>query len=565
MQLNSALRIVILTVLGMTLPVHAQTASDQGVEELRSTLVSVMEALVQKGVLTRDQAQQIVANAQAKTEAAAKEKAAKELAEKDAVHVAYVPEIVREEISKKITEELKPAITKEVVDQARSEKWGVPGALPDWIGKVSLSGDMRLRFQNDSFSAENKPNTYKNYLAINNAGGDTKAGTSEFLNTTEDRFRERLRMRIGLDAKVTDGASTGIRLATGSLTDPVSTNQNLGTSSNRYQFAVDQAYLRYDLKNGSDQPWMSVWAGKMPSPWVSTDLVWDPDLQFDGVAGKVNYSFGDKKNKSNTVFMTLGAFPLQEVELSPKDKWLYGAQVGVEWPISDGVRSKITGSYYYFDQISGRQNVPNSTLTNYTAPQSLQKGNTLFDILSDSDPTTNLYALAADYHLLNINASLELPVANHLLMLTADYVNNLGFNQSRVLNKVGYASISDVPESDRLLFDKQVSGAQLIISYGTFQTGHKGNWRSEIDYKYLERDAVVDAFTDSDFHLGGTGAKGYVLRTDWWFKDHNWLTARYYSTDEIAKSKLSSDGKTVFTDAPPFGVDTFMLDINGQF
>ena len=565
MQLNSALRIAILTVLGMSLPVHAQTTSDQGVEELRSTLVSVMEALVQKGVLTRDQAQQIVANAQAKTEAAAKEKAAKELAEKDAVHVAYVPEIVREQITKKISEELKPAVTKDVIDQAKSEKWGVPGALPDWIGRVSLSGDLRLRFQNDSFSADNMPNSYKNYLAINSAGGDTKAGAAAFLNTTEDRFRERLRMRVGLDAKVTDGVSAGIRLATGSLTDPVSTNQNLGTSSNRYQFSVDQAYLRYDLKHGSDQPWMSLWAGKMPSPWVSTDLVWDPDLQFDGVAGKFNYSFGDKKTRLNSVFLTLGAFPLQEVELSPKDKWLYGAQVGVEWPFGDGVRTHIAGAYYYFDQISGRQNAPNNTLLNYTAPQSIQKGNTVFDILSDSDPSTNLYALAADYHLLNINASVEVPLANHLLMISADYVNNLGFNQNRLLNKVGYTSINDVAEKDRLLYDKQVNGAQLVVTYGTTQTGHRGNWRSEVAYKYLERDAVVDAFTDSDFHLGGTGAKGYVLKSDWWFRDRNWLTMRYISTDEIAKSKLSSDGKTVFTDAPPFGVDTFMLDINGQF
>ena len=42
-------------------------------------------------------------------------------------------------------------------------------------------------------------------------------------------------------------------------------------------------------------------------------------------------------------------------------------------------------------------------------------------------------------------------------------------------------------------------------------------------YRYLERDAVLDAFTDSDFHLGGTDAKGYQLGFDLGLSRGAWL------------------------------------------
>jgi hypothetical protein len=262
----------------------------------------------------------------------------------------------------------------------------------------------------------------------------------------------------------------------------------------------------------------------------------------------------------------MGAFPLQEVELSSKDKWLYGAQLGLEWPWQSGGRAMIAGAYYYFDHISGHQNAANDTALNYTAPQSLQKGNTLFDILNDSDPATNLYALAADYKELNVTALVELPISNYLLSLTADYVKNLGYDQQRVLAHSGYTSLQQAPEEQRLLFDPQTSGVQVAVAFGTVQLDRRGAWRAEVSYKYLERDAVVDAFTDSDFHLGGTGAKGYALKADWWFVDRSWLTLRYLSSNEIRKEKLSTTepGK-VYSDALPFGVDTAMLDINARF
>jgi polyhydroxyalkanoate synthesis regulator phasin len=547
----------------------AQLAEEKSLNELRNTVVNLLQALVQKGVMTQEQAEALVQQAQTKAAqdatAAAAQEAAREKEEAGAVRVPYVPEIVKEEIRNQVAQEVKPQVVKEVLATAHSEKWGVPGALPTWVSGLTLSGDIRFREQSDWFASDNARNAYLDFNTINSKGGIGKAGTAAFLNTNENELRSRVRLRLELDERVTDGVMAGIRLTSGSQTGPISTNQTLGQYGGRYQFSLDRVYLRFDANPHSDLPWMTLWGGRMPNPWVSTDLVWHPDLQFEGFAGTWRRGLGVAGWTPRNAFLTLGAFPLQEIALSRQDnKWLYGGQLGLDWPTVSGARARIAAAYYYFNHITGIRNAPDSTLLNFTAPPFLQKGNTLFDISNSTDPTVNLFALAAQYHLLDVTASLELPVFEHRVLFLADYVNNLGYNTNDVVRRIGFASINDVPENQRLLYVKRASGYKAEIGFGSSATGTRGDWLAGIEYRYLERDAVVDAFTDSDFHLGGTGAKGYVLKGDWWFLDRTWLSLRYFSANEINHTQTLSDGTTV-GDAPPFGVDTLMIDVNGQF
>jgi hypothetical protein len=65
------------------------------------------------------------------------------------------------------------------------------------------------------------------------------------------------------------------------------------------------------------------------------------------------------------------------------------------------------------------------------------------------------------------------------------------------------------------------------------------------------RDAVLDAFTDSDFHLGGTNAKGWFIGGNYGLMKNVWLTGRWLTADVIT--------------GPPYGVDVLQVDINTQF
>jgi hypothetical protein len=319
----------------------------------------------------------------------------------------------------------------------------------------------------------------------------------------------------------------------------VSTNQTLGSYGQNYQFAVYQAFLRYDAQSSSNLPWMTLTGGRFANPFYSTDLLWYPDLMFDGAVGTWRAGFGGSGATPRNVYLTAGAFPLQEVELSYKDKWLLGAQLGLDWPWSDGGRARIAVSYYDYDHITGVRNALNSHLSDFTAPPILQKGNTLYDISNTLDPTVNLFGLAAQYHLVNVTGGLEIPVARHKFSLSFDYVDNVGYNESDIFKRTG------------LMVPKRGLGYLAELAYGSSSTGRRGTWRTSAQYRYLQRDAVVDAFDDQDFHLGGTDAKGYVFRGDWWFLDRTSLSLRYMSANEI--------------DGPPLGIDVIFVDVNAQF
>lgn len=547
MRNRTALSAIVATVLACAAhnTALAQTNEAQSLHELRNTVINLLDGLVKRGVITQEQAQAMVADAQSKALADAKAKADVDALEKDAVRVTHVPQIVRDEISKQVSAQLKPEVTKEVIAQAKEEKWGVPAALPEWLDGIRLFGDLRVRTQRDDQDMPNVPadclgpdRCLFDFQSINEAGGISVNDEGIYRHITPDRLRARIRLRAGLEAQVSDGVTAVVRLASGNSGDPVSTNQTLGQGGKRFEIAIDQAYLRFDAGDAS-LPWMTVLAGRNPNPFVSTDLVWDPDLNFDGFASTWRLGFGSAPSNA---FLTLGAFPLQEIELSSNDKWLYGGQLGMDWSWADRARLKVAAAYYYFDHISGVRNpVLDSELFDYTAPEFMQKGNTLFDIRNDLDPNTYLFALAAEYQLANATAMLELPLGGYKLSLTADYVRNLGYDEQQVL-ALG-ARTTDGRE--------RTTGYLAELGFGTADVGKRGNWRAYLAYKHLERDAVVDAFTDSDFNLGGTDAKGYVLRAEWWFRNRTSLALRYLSTDSI--------------DSVPVNVDVAMLDVIGSF
>ncbi len=520
----------------------APAAADEAraLDELRNTVINLLDGLVKNGVMTREQAEKMVADAQGEAERDATARAAADADAEGAVRVTYVPQVVRDEISAQVREEIRPQVVKEVMAQAQAEQWGVPAALPDWIRRLRFSGDVRLREQLDSFGADNAQFVYLDFLEVNDSGGIGRAGTGAFLNTTEDRLRTRVRARLGVEATLGENFTAGLRLATGNLGDPVSTNQTLSQADGRYAFGVEQAYLRYDARDGDDWSWLSLWGGRTANPFVSTDLVFDSDLGFEGFAGSYRYGLSSADPAGRHLFVTLGAFPLEEVEISSDDKWLYAAQIGAAWRFDNRLRLHGALAYYRYENLPGVRNPLDGDLYDYTAPERLQKGNTLFDIRNDLDPATNRFALAADYHLVDVVMGLEVPVfSRYVVSLLANYVTNIGYDRDDVFARTGF----DIEE--------RTDGYQLELGFGHPEIDRLHAWRASLRYRYLQGDAVPDAFTDSDFHLGGTDAEGFVLRGDYGLGRKVFLTLRYLSSDEI--------------DGPPLGIDTVQLDLNGRF
>jgi hypothetical protein len=373
------------------------------------------------------------------------------------------------------------------------------------------------------------------------------------MNTTEDRERFRARVRLDLKAKLIDPRTTnvgkvdaGFRVSTGNDDDPVSTNESLGDYFNKDAVAFDRYYLQWQFK-----PELPIWdripqialtGGRMPNPWFSSDLVWDDDLNFEGIA--LSVVTDTLAENGWRLFLTGGAFPLQEVELSSDDKWLYAAQIGIEAEPFYGVGIKVGAAYYDFRNITGKVNdIGSPGQTDYTAPLFLQKGNTLMDI----DPAPNgddgsgvRPALASEFKVLDLTGQLDLSFFHPVhIIFDGTYLKNLGFDEAEVSERVGYQREA---KDEGYRFGLRV-GYPLIADFG--------EWNTSFHYRYLEADAMVDAFTDSDFHLGGTNCKGWIAGAEYGLYKNVWIRMRWLTADEI--------------EGPPLAIDGLQLDLNARF
>ncbi|MEI7465352.1 MAG: putative porin [Burkholderiales bacterium] len=500
-------------------PVYAQQVD---IDQVRAATAKLIAQLVEQGVLSRDKGEALLSDVTKPAAAASGSGSAGASAGSGAagakgaagtVRVPYIPEFVRKE--------LKDEIRLELAAQAFREGWTGPGSVPAWVRKLEWDGDLRFRVQLDRFSNGNAPQ-----ISITETN---RTRALALANTSEDRERFRFRARIGLTAKIDENWSGGVRLTTGSATDPLSSNQTLGTYNNRYTVLIDRAYIRYRLGD------YNVVAGRMANPWFGTDLMWANDLSFDGVA----LQWTPKITSDIRGFATLAALPVQEVELASADKWLFGGQIGAtRLPSPSSVGAKLGLAYFHYASLRGKPSPAGSTVNEFTAPAFAQKGNTYYNI--SSDPARPLLGLAADYQLLNLTGQVDLPsIAGKRLIVTGDYVHNFGFDRAAVSQRAG----TNVAP--------QVDAYHLRVAFGDAELKALHDWQVFAAYKRVERDALLDAFTDSDFRLGGTDARGYILSGSYGLGKNVSAAFRYFSGDSISGAPLS--------------IDVFQFDLNVKF
>ena len=558
-------------------------SEQQELLQLKNTVVNLVDALVKQGVLNPQQAAalikkaeqdavrqtaQALASAPATAVVAAAAVAAGDTNNvaraadgKQVVRVPYVPEFVKDEMRSQLRAELRQDVLADVADKAKKEKWGTPDALPAWLNTVKLYGDVRVRNQYDAYGSENAEtlggnNAYLNILEVNKAGGIAQAGNKAFLNTSENEDRWRERVRLGLTAKIANRWTLDTRLVTGNFANPVSTNVTLGNTEQRFNVALDRAQLRYDRADEQGFNWVTASAGRIPNPWLSTELVWDEDVSFDGVAATfrqpITLGNGDllePVSRNRKAYLTTGIFPLQEPAYLSQDRYLVGGQLGADWEFENQNLLKMGAAVYDYIHIAAKRNTLGSTLTNDTAPQFLQKGNLLFNIANDPNldgsEANQLYGLAADYRVLDFIAVMDFAnLAPHHVTLQANIVKNIGFDDSEILQRTGGETYL-YPIKDRTL---GLLGGVLV---GWPDIARHGAWQMNFDYRYLQRDAVLDAFTDSDFHLGGTDTQGYRISGLYGLTRNVWLRARWISATEI--------------DGPPLAIDVLQIDLNAKF
>ena len=579
-------------------PAELDTMSLLGKDRATSNVtINLINRMVKKGLLDKEEAADLIAqseqdvviarnqvrdDAQIATQMVIQEAVTKKVIPNldpmfdDALRVTYIPETVKKQI--------KDDLRAELAAEAKTQGTALPKGLPEWITRFRVKGDIRIRYENDSFpSGNDNTGAFPNFNAINTGAPFDVAGTvfSPQLNVDRDRTRIRIRARIGAEMDLGEGFTAGMRIGTGENNTPTSMNQSLGAAGqgqggnfSKYAIWLDRAFLKYEVGADPDRH-LAISAGRFDNPFYTVDqIVWDEDVGFDGVGFTARYRVAD----GVVPFLTGGAYPVfntdfnfssnQPSKFKSTDKYLYGAQLGVEVKLPNKFQFKVAGAYYYFDGVEGKLSTPYTPLTasdagdtDGTRPSFAQKGNTytpLRNIVADASNnfgTINqwqYFGLASKFRPVVLTGQIDYngfePVQ---ISLMGEYVKNLGFNRRDIAGKAVNNFSAVTAANPNGAFAGGDTAWYLGLRAGHPVLQKRGQWQAGVNYRYIESDAVIDGFNDSDFGHGGTNMKGYTLWGTYATSARTSLSMRWMSASEIA--------------GPPLKSDIFMIDFGGKF
>nr|WP_314365832.1 putative porin [uncultured Achromobacter sp.] len=544
------------------LPAHSAPAPSE------NATINLIRLLVQQGVLKPEQANALVAQAEAEAKAVRSAPPADRgaaVAQAGDVRVPYIPQTVRDQI--------RDEVKAEVMVQAKEENWAQPNTFPDWVSRITVEGDVRVRDESRLYNGGNS-NEITDFAKLNANGPydvnpNTNGGYPPMLNTREDRRNQlRIRARLGVRAEISDAWTAGIRLATGSDDSPVSTSQTLGGGMGKKDIWLDQAYLTY-----RPAKWATVTGGRIANPFESTDTLFSNELNFDGIAAIFKQPL---QGRDVTLFGTLGAFATEYAnngwssssmsEGETENKWLLGGQVGADWKINNQNSLRGALAYYHFDNIAGKRSSScspwagaESCDTDWSRPAFMQKGNTLFLLrniapnpLNPADtPQPQYVGLASKFDLLDLNLRWDTRVFDGLgLRLNGNYIRNLAYSKSKMASRSQGYIVNNFGDNGDIESGPNAWMLQATLGR-SYDLKDKGDWLAFVGYKYIQPDALPDAYNDSSFHQGGTNARGYYIGAGYAFEKNVYGVFRWMSTKEIY--------------GPPLAIDTMQFEINARF
>ncbi|MGB3127385.1 MAG: putative porin [Pseudomonas sp.] len=322
-------------------------------------------------------------------------------------------------------------------------------------------------------------------------------------NGGRDKDRQRIRARLGAYTEINSQVDTGIRIATGSNDDARSTNQDQDNYFDKKSIWLDLGYIDYhpdQIKN------LHVIGGKMLQPWVNMgDVIWDSDINPEGLALTYKYPLGS----SAELFGSIGNYNLKDnvdgdgVQFR-HDLRLTSGQLGTRFSVTDNLKMTLGGSIYAY------QNDKDSTCTTTSTPCALA--------VNGNSPNEQ-FRLYEGFAQADIGG-LAVPLAFY-----GQYVKN---NDAS----------TDQDTAWLLGAKSKVFGFNL-----------------DYNYRDTQRNAVVGAFTDSDFANGTTGSRGHKMKVSYDIDKNFALGATYFLTKADYASRTQRDANT----------NTLQLDAEAKF
>ena len=290
----------------------------------------------------------------------------------------------------------------------------------DESSALKFSGDFRLRYEN-----------------TNNLQMVTS--TPDLNNSV--RQREVVRFRAGVTKKINGLLNFGARLATGSSNDPNTADVTLGSFVNDLEVSLDRLYLELKYQD------LFLAGGKFSNPFLRTDLVWDGDVNPQGVAASYTVSGGQVTPKF------IGAYSIVDEQTTDRDSYMVGGQAQFAIKPADSDFSLTLAGGYYDYTINSLSNADGG------------------DIRSNFLDSTGK-AYLSDFDLLDFIAVIDYRGFGTPVRFVGDFVKNNG---------------AEVDEDSGFMFDLFVGQASKI-----------NDWRIRYGYSQTDTDAIFAAFSNDN-------------------------------------------------------------------
>ena len=335
-----------------------------------------------------------------------------------------------------------------------------------------------------------------------------------------DRHRERFRLRFGVYGEPTENTDVGVRLASGSGFQNT-TNQSFDSHARGKDIFIDLAYASWEPRD-----YFKITGGKIKNPLFTFPLVWDPDVNQEGLSETIKLDVSD----SVGVFANFGQWFLEELDLkeeSDRDPTLLAFQAGFEVKPSKKVKLQIAGTYYDFmhlDTIEYDDLGDKDSFQGYNQKHGQQM---IFDSNGNLLNEFACFELGARVKFRDV-----LPVP---FSIFGDYIVNKDADIDDLIEKGVDPGDSD--PADLLAYGGDDRDTGWLVGFEIGSKKRKGDWRGKYFYQELEDFAFPAVFVDSDFHGGGTNNKGHYLQGLYCLTDNIQAKATYFTTEREDEAK----------------------------
>jgi len=384
------------------------------------------------------------------------------------------------------------AMTKEeLAREALIERVNSHDKLLETLERISWFGDMRLRYEMVDRASDNS--------TANDADGHL------------DTDRPRIRFRFGARTHVYEDLDFVFRLSTGGDTATTSGNTTMDGTLGNEAISLNLAYGSWEFMDG-----LTVQGGKAKNPFMKSEVVWDGDVNPEGLS-----EIYQKKSGDTTLQFVAGQYIVEETDrnttVDSDDVVLLAWQAQLHQKTKAG-KFKFAVAWYDYNHLTD----PGSAITKQ---------------LGSGDGQRNSQVTGTDVNTTNMQ----------IFDFMADWSSPLGSKHGSLFYEYAVNTDADAPAGNNTIAQDLDTAWQLGFKFGDKNVKKTGQWQIKTLYRLVQQDAVFYALTDSDFHQGGTNAKGIELGAKYAIRKGMQLGYTFFNTEnergDINGGKLDVPGQ----------------------